>query len=282
MRLPPLAAVTAVALTTAACAPHVNPYLRTRLDCPDRQGVLQRVSVSPDGKACGYRAGDVEVNLQLTPVSGDASATLNAIEASLVGPKTAPAAEAHAAAGSESEPAAESAPAPAAAADEAAKAEREASEDAGRSAPAAGGDWETGRKHGVVIDGGGKNGVVVGSGDHAHVDLPGLHIDAGEGNAKVDVAGVHIDAADNEATVRLMRDVRMRGEAFARERNGVRATFIAKRDDLPDGYRFVGYEASGPKKGPLTVAVVRSHSEYDHSNRLYHDVQRLVRSNGGA
>src|SRR6185437_17103025 len=74
------------ALSAAACGPHLNPALRTRLDCPDRQGALVRASVSPDGKSCLYRADDVEVNLQLTPVTGDATTTLNAVEASLVGP----------------------------------------------------------------------------------------------------------------------------------------------------------------------------------------------------
>jgi hypothetical protein len=136
----------------------------------------------------------------------------------------------------------------------------------------------------VTIEGKDGKAVVVGEdGDGtAHVHLPGLHIDAEGDNAKVDIGGIHVDANEDEATVRVFSDVRLRGEAFSREKNGMRATFIAKRDNLPDGYRFVGYEASGPKSGPLTVAIVRSRNEISHGSRMLHDLQRLVRRNGGA
>jgi hypothetical protein len=123
---------------------------------------------------------------------------------------------------------------------------------------------------------------VVADGDNAHINLPGLHIDTHGDQAKVDIAGIHIDASQDEATVRVMRDVRLLGHPFSRHKNGIRATFIAKRDNLPNGFRFVAYEASGPKTGPLAVAEVRSREEIDGGDRLYHDIQRLVRRNGGA
>ena len=287
MRLLSLAAVSALALSAAACGPHLNPALRTRLDCPDRQGALVRASVSPDGKSCLYRADDVEVNLQLTPVTGDATTTLNAVEASLVGPKANPAADSgQAAAPEKPQTVAPVAPASASASSDAAKADQEARQDAGAAADQSRNQDQDSGKHTVVIDKNGQHVAVTGDGDHdrAHIDLPGIHIDADDANdnAKIDVAGVHIDASNDQATVRMMRDVRLPGEGLSRERNGVRATFIARRDDLPGGYRYVGYEAAGPKTGPLTIATVRAHDDMDDHGRLYHDIRRLVRRNGGA
>lgn len=277
-----IAAASVAALSAAACAPHPNPALRTRLDCPQRQGVLVRASVSADGKTCGYRAGDVDVTLQLTPVTGDPTSTLNAVETALVGPKVTPASTAGAAAAPPaSAPSTKAPPEPSPATD-AAKAAQEAREDADRQA-GSDADWDSGGKHSVVIDRNGSHVATSGDdNDHAHIDLPGVHIDADHDNAQVDVAGVHIDAAGDQATIRAYRDVRLEGEGLSRERNGVRATFIARREDLPDGYRFVGYEASGPKTGPLTIATVRSRNDMDNHGRLYHDIRRLVRRNGGA
>ena len=218
MRFLCIAAVSALALGAAACGPRTNPALRTRLDCPARQGDLVRASVSADGKSCGYRSGDVEVALQLTPLTGDPQTTLSAIETSLLGPKAAapaPAAEAGATASAASAASAEIQ------AGDAAKAAQEAREDAGKAA-GSDRDWDTGHGRTVVIDKNGKHVEVNGEGgDQAHIDLPG-------------------------------------------------------------GFRTVGYEAGGPKTGPLTVAVVRSRSDVDIHGHLEHDLRRLVRLNGGA
>jgi pyruvate/2-oxoglutarate dehydrogenase complex dihydrolipoamide acyltransferase (E2) component len=202
---------------------------------------------------------------------------LGAIEASLVGPATVAAADAGKAADGAATPAKPAKAGPAASAtSDAAKAAREASEDTHGGGKA---DWDTGHQDRVVIGG---KAVVVGDGDHANINLPGLHVEADDKNAKVNIGGIHIDASDDQATVHVTRDVRLRGESFSREKRGLRVTFIAKRDNLPDGYHFVGYEASGPKTGPLTVAIVKSRDEITDGNRLYHDIQRLVRRNGGA
>jgi hypothetical protein len=279
MRVILLAAASALSLGVAGCAPRVDYASRTTLDCPERQGALERTGIAPDRKSCTYRGGDgAEVTLQLTPVSGDAMSTLSAIETGLVGPAGAKASTA-AAGGETPEP--PTPPKPPASPDDVAKAAAEAERDA--HAGKDGADWDTGRHHGVTIERDGKN-VVVGEdrdGD-AHVNLPGLHIDADGENAKVDIGGIHVDANEDQATVRVFRDVRLRGQAFSREKNGLRATFIAKRDDLPDGYRFVGYEASGPKKGPLAVAIVKSRDEISHGGHMLRDLERLVRRNGGA
>ena len=278
MRAIALAAVSTLALGAAACAPHVNYAARTKLDCPATQGELTRTSVAADGQSCLYKAGDVDVTLQLTPLSGgDAYATLKGVETSLVGAADAKAANAGDKGADAADKTEKPATASAASSDAAGKAAREASADAGHSTVHADVDWNSDDKDGVQVDKSAKNGD-----DHAHVSLPGLHIDADDNNAKVDVAGIHIDANDDHQTVHIVRDVRMQGEAFSREKRGLRATFIAKREGLPGGYEFVGYEASGPKTGPLTVAIVKSHDDIDNGNRLYHDIQRLVRRNGGA
>lgn len=278
MRLASLAAVSALALATAACGPHVNPALRTRLDCPQRQGDLVRASVSPDGKSCAYRAGDAEVTLQLTPISGDPQSTLDAVETSLVGPKPTATAETSAVTAAAEAPA----EATGASAGDAAKAAQQAREDAGKSA-GTDKDWDSGQGRTVVIDKSGKHiELNAKGGDQAHIDLPGIHIDASDDNAKVDVAGVHIDATDNAATVRVYQDVRLAGQGLSRERNGVHAMLIVRRDDLPGGWRTVGYEAGGPKTGPLTVAIVRSRGDVEMHGRIEHDLRRLVRMNSGA
>lgn len=275
------AAASALALGAVGCAPHPDYAHRTALDCPDRQGELERTGIAADRKSCTYRSREgAEITLQLTPVSGDASTTLKAIETSLVGPSEAapapPAAPETPEKPAKSEPPAP--PKPPTPPDAAAKAAAEADRDA--RAGKDGQDWDTGRHHSVTVAG--KAVEVDDDNGAAHVNLPGLHIDTEGENAKVDIGGIHVDANEGQTTVRVIRDVRLRGEAFSRERNGLRATFIARRDNLADGYRSVGYEASGPKQGPLTVAIVKSREEIGHGGRLLHDIERLVRRNGGA
>ena len=93
------------------------------------------------------------------------------------------------------------------------------------------------------------------------------------------MGGINVDAGENGATVRMLRDVRLRGEAFSPRRNGFRATYILAREDLKDGWKSVGYEAAGPKAGPITVAVFKAR-EGRHRD-VSEDVKRLVRRNGG-
>lgn len=264
MRKQAFPAVIALALGAAACAPQGPPAARARLDCPARQGDLVRIGQAPDGKACSYRSGETDVQLQLTPVKGDAETTLAAIETSLTTPA------------SQSRAAKPEAPGGTPASEAEREAERIAKQAERDSA------WRSNDSGRVVIDKPGETVVIdEGAGGRADIKLPGLQIQADDRNAKVSIGGVHIDAQDDQATVHVLREVRLRGEALSREKRGVRATFIARRDDLPAGNRFVGYEAAGPKTGPLAVALVRARSDIDDSGRLYHDVQRLVRRNGG-
>lgn len=269
-----LLAASALAMGASACAPR-TPAVRTALDCPAHEGDLTRTSASPDGKACTYanRHG-VEVTLQLVSTAGGVDQALSDIEGHLLAgrkPAGDKAAETDGKGGEKAEDRAEGKTGDQA--DAAAKAEGEARADA--------------VKPSVRIESKDGKTVIHTEGEDAdgnvRVNLPGIHIVANEKDerAEVSVGPIHINAGDDGATVRMKRDVRLRGEALSRERRGVRATFIYTGEDLPDGYRFVGYEAGGPKAGPITVAIVKSRNDGPSGNEIYPTVKRLVRRNGG-
>lgn len=265
-----LLAASALALTAAACSPKV-PAARAALDCPAKQGDLTRTSAAGDGKTCTYATSDgAEVTLQLVAVQGGVDTTLAGVEKTLLADRTA------------------AAPGEATSADKAAsdattkaaqQADREAREDAG-------GAGVNGGARGVTMkiestdDG---LDVDTDANEVTRVELPGVHIVANDADdtAQVKIGPLSIDAGGDSAKVRIRRDVRLRGEAFSREKRGIRATFIYTGDDLPAGYRFVGYEAGGPKRGPITVAVVKARSDGPDGGEIYPDVKKLVRKNGG-
>lgn len=259
-----LASVCGLLLAAAACAPGGAPSARLTLDCPATQGDLTRTSVAPDRKTCLYSSADGdEVSLRLIPVSGSYQATLAPIEQELQSEVQTDKQVAEAKV-KQTDTAAKATSAGAASAAEAAK---QAAQDAlGETLDARTAD---------------KNASDADAGAVTNIDLPGIHIRADEaGKADVNVGPVHVDAGDNGATIRLAREVRLRGEALSPERRGFRATFILANDNLKDGWRAVGYEAGGPKTGPITVAVVKSKSGDRHD--FLDDVKRLVRHNSGA
>lgn len=262
-----LVAASALALTAAACSPK-TPVARAALDCPPTQGDLTRTSASPDGKACTYVGhGGAEVTLQLVSIQGSPDATLAAIETTLLANRSAAkAAEATA----KSEPSETSADA----VKDAAKAAKEAADDTRGITVAVSANKD--HKHDGMA-------IVTEDGGTTRVNLPGIRVVASDSDdtANVKIGPLTVDAGDNGATVRMRRDVRLRGEALSREKRGLRAMFIYTGEDLPDGYRFVGYEAGGPKRGPITVAVVKSKEDGPDGGDLYPDVKKLVRKNGG-
>lgn len=271
-----LLAASALALTAGACAPK-TPAVRAALECPATQGELTRTSASPDGKACTYvTSGGAEVTLQLVSLQGGVENTLSTIETHLLADRSKPAAEAADAAekdGGKKDVTVKATVDP----NLDAKIDRDVDQavnEALADAKSAGVTVEVSKdgKH-VVSDGSGET----------RVNLPGIHIVANDNDdtAKVKIGPLTVDAGGDGAIVRMRRDVRMRGEALSPEKRGLRATFIYTGEDLPDGYRFVGYEAGGPKTGPLTVAVVKSKSEGPDGGELYPDVKKLVRRNGG-
>jgi hypothetical protein len=240
--------------------------------------------VAPDRRSCTYRTSDgSDVTLQLVATNGDPKAALANLETALA---AAPAPELVKGEKDEAkdakvaaEPKAETAQAATdASADAAAKVAAQAKADAA-SAPGDDTDVDLPGLHIQAHEDGVK-------GDKAHIDLPGIHIDADDDNdqAKVRVGGVTIDAHDDGATIRVYRDVRLRGEAFSRVKRGLRASYIYTGKALPGGLRFVGYEAAGPKAGPITVAIVRSSvdsDEVDMHGHALRDIKRLVRRNSG-
>lgn len=271
-----LIAVSALALSVAACGGG-PPKTRAALDCPQTQGPLTRTGVSPDRKACTYVSSEgAEVTLQLVSLQGGPDATLHTIETNLLAAQG-PAAAAPA---TEAKP---DAKAPAAADAGSAKDASDAAKEAMEDAKGATVDVQVpGDKHRTTING---HEAVVVDDDHGetHVNLPGIHIDANDGNdsANVQIGPLHVQAGEDGATIRVRRDVRLRGEALSHEKRGLRATFISEGKGRTDGYRFVGYEAAGPKAGPLTVAIVRAKNEVNQGDRVYRSVKRLVRENGG-
>ena len=235
MKIPLLAAVSALALTAAGCGPNLKADRRTALDCPATQGHLTRTSQAPDGKTCVYRAAaeGAEVSLQLVPVSGGAQATLQGVEARIAPPGVVVAGKA--------------------------------------AAPAADGR----HKVEIHIDKDGKTAV---AGKTAEINMPGIHVIASDDDAEVSIDGVDLNDWDRPLRV---REVRMRGEAFSRDRRGVRATFFRKTPADPSGYRVIAFQAAGPRTGPLTVGTVRAKAKIQRDGYIMDDVKHLVRRNGG-
>lgn len=250
-------AMAATGLLLTGCGQSAS-YSTTKLHCPPSQGELTRASVSGDGKACAYRSQDgAEVSLELIPVAGGPEATLAKIETELrasPGDGASNASEVTAAIADVARAKADLAAISA----EVARVQAEASRDAGV-AISTSGDKEGGDS----------------------IDLPGVHISENGDGGKVRIGPLKVDSDGDDTTVNIYRDVRMRGEALSREKRGLRATFIYTGKDLPSGYRYVGYEAGGPKSGPLTVAKVRSKIGAKSGDDINHDVQELVRRNGG-
>jgi hypothetical protein len=239
----PAIALILAAAATAACAPSGPPPARAALDCPQTEGDLVRVSTSPDRKACVYRAeSGVEVQLRLIPTGGRPEQALAGIETALL-------------ATSVRSPAAADAGPEHAEADAVA---RQAAADASRRAdPAASKDLH--------------------ASEEVHIDVPGLKVVADGDDARVEIGPVKVDANGGDAVVRVVRDVRLKGESLSPKKRGIRATYF-KAEEGPAGDRFVGYEAAGPRAGPITVATAASTTDLDD---LREDVERLVRRNGG-
>lgn len=255
--------IAASALTLAGCQGASPPA--AKLDCPTTEGDLTRVSITNDGKACAYRSADgAEVSLELIPVVGDAQSTLAKIEAALRSTPGAPSADTAERQADTSAKIADVAATTAnlnAIAAEATRVQAEAAADAGLDV---GSRQDSDRKA-----------------DDASVNLPGIHVSGDDETAKVRIGPLSVDADGDDTTVNIYREVRMRGEALSREKRGLRATFIYTGQDLPAGYGYIGYEAGGPKTGPLTVARIRSKAGTKSGDNINQDVRELVRRNGG-
>jgi hypothetical protein len=271
-----IASASALALGLAACGE--KPVARATLDCPTSEGGLSLKSKAADGKTCVYTGEEAEVTLQRVSTGGGPEAPLDRIENELLAGRVSVKDEDVAAAASDAAEASATAKGDAAQAEaRAAKAEAKAAKAEAKAAKAgADGDENVS----VHI---GTGGVRVTEEDDGktRVNMPGIHIEADEANdsARVQIGPIKINADGDQATVRIRNDHRMKGEALSTEKRGLRATFISKMDHASDGYRYVGFEAAGPKKGPITVGVLKAKS--GDGENIHEDVVKLVRRNGG-
>ena len=236
------------ALALGACTP---PHVRhswgaltpvSRLECPTSQGQLSLKTASKDGTSCAYMGDDgAQVDVNLVPAPNGPDVVLANTETDLRALLPPPPPE------PDTPPAESSAPA---------------------SDPHA------------------KN---------VNIRLPGINIHAGDEKANISIGSLHIDADDSTDTVHMRggHGGRGRGQftidashggAVIRAEGGgrdVRSTLILASDQTgPQGWHVVGYEARGPRSGPLVVATVRSKS--DEHDATFADVKALVRRSAGA
>lgn len=126
--------------------------------------------------------------------------------------------------------------------------------------------------------------------DNVNIDLPGISIHADDKNANVHVGGVHIDADDQTNSVRINggggpmgghgqftvdandNGAVVRSMSFGP--NVERSLILASKAPGPQGWRTVGYEAVGPKSGPLVLASFQSKA--DDRETTFGDVKALA------
>lgn len=225
-----------------------------RLDCPERQGALRRISVAEDGQSCAYESATASVDLRLVRLNGgDAEAALSPIEAELKGVMPPPP------------------PTP--------KPPHQMKGDKNHASSI--------HLPGLSIDT---------NGEAADIRIGHLTINSDGGAAEVKVnKNVSVKSDDGKGTVNITADedhgdgdVAIRasdGGAEIRARKGgrddVRSTLIIANDKAPKGFRLAGYEARGPKGGPLAVAVVKAKTRDTDDHDLFKDMKALVRHNVG-
>lgn len=268
----------------------------SKLECPETQGALKRVSAAPDGKSCLYSSGEAEVELRLVNlIDGDADATLEPIEAELRGLMPEPSGTEIAAAEAEADAEVDAADAKAAAADAKADA-AEAKADAADAKGSTG--RETVRLPGLTV-----TTEQTEKGEKANVRMPGLTVNSEGDSSTVTMPGMRIESNDGTDEVRISRDRWSREEddawkfedgdvhidggpglIFGPKTRGIRTTFIKTSDAKDSPFAAVGYEARGPKKGPLAVAVVKVKGPRKNNGsdtRLLKDALALVKLNVG-
>ncbi len=134
------------------------------------------------------------------------------------------------------------------------------------------------------------------NGDDASVRLPGISIDARGDDASVRIGGFHINTRDSGAAQPAVKadvqaeaggdSVSIRADSNVSEvrtiegGDATRMTYILSDDTASDGgWRMVGFEARGPKGGPIVVATVRSKER--KNDRVFDAARDLVALNVG-
>lgn len=222
----------------------------SRLDCPEKQGELTRISAAADGLSCAYAGQDAEVLLRLVSINGDAEAALAPIEAELKAlmPAVKPVA-----------------------------------------------NVKSDDKHKT---------------NQTSIHLPGIRIDASDQGADIKIGHLTINSDDGAAQVKIDENVSV-GDAkrtesvsitsddggsggvniranddgaeirHSKRGDAIRSTLILASDKSTSDYRVVGYEARGPKGGPLAVATVKAKNRDSGDHDVFKDMKALVRHNVG-
>lgn len=236
------------------------------LQCPDTMGGLTRKgSASGDGLVCNYTGPrGAEVSLHLVKLDGAS------VDQVLAGFETRLSADLPEAAARVN---AETARADA----EAAKADAEAARADAEAARADAENAASVTAPGVRIEA---------RDEKASVRLPGIRIEADGDNAKVQIGGMKIDASDGQGTQTRTASVSVNSNEQATEvraitpGEAVRAHYIlTDGDPRPGGWALVGYEARGPRGGPIVVATVRAKER--NRDRIFDDARDLVTLNVG-
>ena len=234
-----------------------------RLDCPDTEGRLTRVSETPDGRSCRYTGDRGEaVTLSLVALNGETpQAALTPIEADLKGPAAGPVPSAT--------------PAP--------KSDHDGDDDEGVTTttttttahtptPPAVPKADEHRSH-----------------EHANIDLPFIHIHSDGDKADVRLPGVSVHSNGDDAQVKTswgMKNTTINAHGGGAEiragdvnRNGANLVYIlASNTPDADGYKARGYIARGPAAGPLVVGVFKA-KEGHHDSGGGRDLERLLERN---
>jgi hypothetical protein len=263
------------------------------LQCPDSLGSLTRKgSARADGTVCTYTGPrGAEVELHLVTLGDDGvGPILKRFETGLLATMPQTAADISRGAADSARADAEAARAEAEAARaEAESARVEAAAEAGANAQAAamanaGGDSAHISAPGMKVDA---------EGDRASVHMPGLHVEAEGDKADVRIGGITIHANDGDASVNGQltagdssdrvsvqasndaAEIRTRSPGEA-----IRQTYLLTDNrPAPAGWRTVGYEARGPRTGPIVVATIRSRER--NADNVFDDAKELVTLNVG-
>jgi hypothetical protein len=224
----------------------------TKLTCPDREGRLMRTDMATDGTSCRY-ASDRGDDVDLTLLALNGATASQALLPTEAELKAAL-------------PVDTAAKATATTVNPVANANAEDDSDTG--------DDDDKADH-----------------NRAHIDLPGLHIDADGDKAHVRLPGVSVDADGDKAKVHTSV-VGFRGasveasnggaviRAGASDLNGADLTYILASDRPgPQGVVAAGYIARGPAVGPLVVATFKSKRSEHGGHSDHDDVSRLVNLN---
>lgn len=222
-----------------------------KLDCPETEGKLIRVSVAADGQSCAYKGeGDSEITVSRMVLNNQSpSEAVKAVEASL-SPLVPP--------------------------------HRDSSSPEGDNVVSM---TTTSGKHHSHFQ------IASGDDDHANVDLPGVHIHAEGDRAQVKLPGLSINANDDGAQIttslaglkNAVIDANDSGaeiRADTTDAGNTDRTWLLVSDEAgPGGYHMVGYMARGPNAGPLVVAQIKSKTLKEHHFKDsfgFEDVKRLI------